>query len=607
MSKAPDLVPESGAETERSQDGEPSGASSTVAALEHARIYVAEMTVRHFRGIEYCRVEFHPEITLLAGPNNIGKSRLLRALGIALGHLPADRDDWTMDASDEPSIDVILAPFNPASGSEIFDDREGQLLRDVYAVSDDPDRERFAWRTRIRRSNEGLGVRTDQTVLTFDVGSEQWQEPTNWIDLDRNQRRLVACDLVDAGRDLVADIARRGSPIRRIMDDLEIPDDKREALEERLSVLGVEIVEHSAALSSVRQELELLGQYVETVGSASVQPIPPRLEEVGRSISIEFDTGSGSVPIRYHGSGARSLAALQTQGVMYAKRLGRDGPAVLPHPVSLIEEPEAHLHPQAQFDLAELMNALQGQVIASTHSSHLVSVVDPEGIRVLHGRDGGLTAKHLIGEDGSKLDAREVEKLKRMIERPFGELLYASAIVIVEGATERALLPPLIRHRLGAGGHGVCVVDSGGLEQQYATAIVKFAQRMGVPWLLVADTDAGGRNAADRLLRDHGDGDMNRLIWIASDEDKCVEDALLEFSTDLCEAAFRSLGYDGSGDLREFMSQHKGSYGRSVAMELLKQRPWPIGDENPVEPWPSAIVELVTKLQTRQQGDGSNG
>ena len=585
----------------------PGGASSfqgaTSANAEHAALYVAEMTVRGFRGLGECKIEFEPDLTLLVGRNNSGKSRILRALAVGLGEVPADRDDWTKGGTEEASIDIVLAPRVSADMDDEFDKRVIQRLQDVQPLSDEPVRERFAWRTIIRVSAEGFGVRADHFVLVFDQSTQAWQPHPGELQLSRGQRTIVACDLIDSRRDLMDDLTRRGSAIRRILDDLEVPPERRQQLEADLETLGEAIVADSASLASVQTKLDALSQHVETVGKASINPVPGRLEELSRTVSIEFDTGGGDLPIRFHGAGARSLAALQTQGVLYERRLGRDGLALLPHPVSLIEEPEAHLHPQAQFDLAVLLGSLLGQVVVSTHSSHLVSVVEARAIRLIQPEGSRVIVKDLRPSQagtptvvGDALNKEDMEKLLRMVERPFGELLFASAVVIGDGASERALLPSLIRHRLGVRSHGVCVVDPGSMNQPYATAVVKLANRVGLPWLLFADSDASGKEAAERLVHDHGQGDMTHVVWMSISSDVDTEQMLVDFDRTLCEDACGPLGFQPGEDVKRFMVLHKGAYGRLVAAELLTQRPWPDDDNPSSDYWPTPVTELIAKL-----------
>ena len=179
------------------------------------------------------------------------------------------------------------------------------------------------------------------------------------------------------------ELGRPGSAIRRILSDLEIDEAVREGLERDLTELSSRIVDGSATLADMRIALEEMTRYIGGIGEPSLRPVPSRLEELARSVVVEMDTGSGSLPARLHGSGTKSLASLQLQGVFYKHRMGKDGNPPRPHPVTLIEEPEAHLHPQAVFELPELVRSLSGQVVASTHSSHLVSASDPRSVRIL--------------------------------------------------------------------------------------------------------------------------------------------------------------------------------------------------------------------------------
>jgi predicted ATP-dependent endonuclease of OLD family len=298
------------------------------------------------------------------------------------------------------------------------------------------------------------------------------------------------------------------------------------------------------------------------------------------------------------------------QSVLYARRLGRDGPALRPHPVTLIEEPEAHLHPQAQFELPALFAHAQGQIIASTHSAHLVSVAEFRSIRILQGAEGETKVIDLLPvADGATTPARgrhspdelvEMEKLRRLIERPFGELLFASAVIMGDGATERALLPPLIREALQSRGDGVCVVDPGSMASDLAIAVVNFAKRVGIPWLLFSDSDPAGEAAAMRLIADHGDGDMNRVIWVrlqASSRGWATERMFMDFSQDLCESACRRLGFSGDASrLFKFMMRRKGVLGNLLAEELISRHPWPEDPALQMECWPPPICQLISKL-----------
>lgn len=585
--------------------------STTPAQPQFAPLYIESCRIRNFRGLADCFLELEPNLTLLVGRNNAGKSRILRALGVALG-LPADLDDLTVGGASEATIDVVIAPLPPTdpSDEEVFATSIGSRIgREVQVTREEPVRERLAWRTSIRRSAEGLGARSEANHLVFDTGRREWVLPAAPSNLTRDQRSLFAVELVETRRDLVEELSKRGSAIRRVLNDLEVDDETREQLETELASLGERIVAESGALAAVKKSLGDLETHIGSLGKAALSPLPPRLEELGRSVTIDLDTGSGALPVRLHGAGARSLASLQIQGVNYDRRLGRDGPATRPHPVTLVEEPEAHLHPQAELELCGLLELLPGQVIASTHSSHVVTTVEPRCVRLLRSSDSETTVVDLgpapTGGDGHhralrpSTHAAEMEKLKRLVERPFGELLFASAVVIGDGATERAFLPPVVRHAIGHRAHGVCVVDPGSLSSPLAHAAVKFAQLVDIPWILFSDSDGPGKSDATALVTTHANGDQSHIVWIKGDGDgdkSCgaIEHMMIGFDDNLCRKACLTVrpNLDKSKGALELLKDVKGSVGTTLARLLVEEYPDPTA-------WPSSLKDLLDKLEAR--------
>lgn len=582
---------------------------------DFASLYVSSVRIANFRGVVECHVVLEPDLTVLVGQNNVGKSRIMRALALSLDHVPANKDDLTVGTQQDAIIDVCLSPASAgATGDEVFDDRVIARLRAPQTISETPERQGFAWRTRVRPSGEGYGARTEHHLLTYDHGKQSWSESSPPSVAYREQRSVVAADLVNTGRDLASEITRRGSSIQRVLDDLEVDEDARSQLEEALGRLNDRVVGASGSLGAIHAALESLGESIDGLGAPSLRPLPLRLEELSRSVSVDLDAGTGSLPMRFHGAGARSLASLQVQGVLYDRRLGRDGTALRPHPVSLIEEPEANLHPQAQFELPSLLNRIRGQVVVSTHSAHLVSVTEPRSLRILRLSDTGIRVVDLQPTDDSSdhrarrpsMHLEEMERLRRMVERPFGEVVFASAVVLGDGATERALIPPLARHSLGTRANGLCVVDPGSMATPYATAVVKFAELVGLPWLLFADADDKGSKAARRLDSEYGDGDEGRIIWVPrppnGDQNGATEQMFVDCDQQLCVAACRPLGYKDGDDLLEFMKKHKGAIGHLLSAELIERYPWHASADE----WPEPLKQLVARLDQMLSPGGRN-
>ena len=193
----------------------------------------------------------------------------------------------------------------PGDGDQ-FDNRVREVFGTNVQLVDSAGKERIAWRTSIARSAEGWGARASTRFLTFNAVADEWQMASGAIELTRAQRRTLAADIVETGRDLATELGRAGTSVRRVLDDLEVPDEQRAPLEAELQSLGSKIVNDSAALAAVRDRLDVLAGSVAGIGSPHLSALPGRLEELVKLIDLALDTGSGALPMRLHGAGARA-------------------------------------------------------------------------------------------------------------------------------------------------------------------------------------------------------------------------------------------------------------------------------------------------------------
>lgn len=570
--------------------------------------FVERMVIRNFRGITKLELEFESDLTVLAGRNNAGKSRIISALQLALGGRAADVDDFTAGGSADPEIDVIIAPAPPSEESadaEFSAEVTALFERKAQPLSEDPLRERLGWRTTVSRSAEGSGAKSEARFLTFDAGDQAWVVRAAAEPVSTRQRRAFAVDFINTGRDLRDELGRQGSSIRRILADLEVPDGARQLLEKDLEALSERIVGESLTLKSVAEELGRMHALVGSVGEPALNPLPGNLDELSRLISIDLDTGSGPLPIRLHGAGSRSLSSLQVQGVLYNRRLGKTDNAVAPTPVTLVEEPEAHLHPQASMELPELLQNLRGQKVVSTHSAHLVTAVEPRAIRLIQVRGDEVVAVDLGPAADSttathrafrpSLHTAEMEKIRRLVERPFGELLFASSVVLGDGATERGFLPVVLRHALQHRSHGVATIDTGSLNGELSKAVVKFAAMTRMPCVIFADSDSAGKAAIKDLLGVAGAYPIT-VVWINGVDSKgnpnpgAIEDMLLDFDELMCGRVCDHVRPGLNGTIKQRLKQIKGSSGRYLAEEMIRSYPT-------VSAWPPPVQQLVETLK----------
>jgi putative ATP-dependent endonuclease of the OLD family len=475
----------------------------------HTGIRVDAVRIARFRSLRNIEVNLK-ERTLLVGMNNTGKTSFLKALHVALG---VDRrlistDDFALDASGMAAkdilIDVRIVPVD-SNGMRIksFDQKWVDAdLGGPVIKADSEDREYVAIRTRISPDVVKNDISIDTRLLNEWPEFSKWQEATATVRVRRFEQ-LVSF-FIDAQRDVVGDLRARSSYMGRLLSKVELPEDAVTELEERIRMLNEDIVGKSQVLSHVRDVLGGLNRTVPAFGEGvEISPVSKKMRELVQGVGVRFSDGAGaSFPLESHGMGTRSWASLLSfeAYVSWTSKLAHS--LSLPfHPVLFLEEPEAHLHPNAQRSVYGQLARGIGQRVVTTHSPYIAGQADLDSI-VHFSKDRTGTVIRTLPT--SHLSVDDVRKIRREVLRSRGELLFARAVVLFEGETEEQALPLFAQHYWGCHPfeHGVVFVGAGS-DGNYAPFLRTF-EAIGISWFILSDGEPNARTRVTDALKKAG-------------------------------------------------------------------------------------------------------
>ncbi len=109
----------------------------------------------------------------------------------------------------------------------------------------------------------------------------------------------------------------------------------------------------------------------------------------------------------------------------------------------MIEELEAHLHPQAQMKIIEKLSKeeVNIQFILTTHSPNIASKIDLKSLIICKNKDA-----FPMGQGNTKLESKDYVYLKRFLDVTKSNLFFAKGIIIVEGWSEEILIPEIAKN-----------------------------------------------------------------------------------------------------------------------------------------------------------------
>lgn len=456
-------------------------------------MHLHSLRLQRFRSCADVTVKLRPDLTVLVGENNGGKSNVVDGLRLLTLPLSGRRDRYPEDEDlRRGSTDACFTIEGQFSG--LSDTVKGLLISAVPDPAQDLALLGMRYETKVAGSLRGR--------RTFWAGRFDTAEPEHGsTDLIRH---VYLPPLRDACQALGSGSATRITTLlHHFLEEGEeegfLEYVKRKDKPHRvIEAVNTEIDTALGSLASgVRPQAASLGFAAEV------------LSDVARDLRFRLaDAGLEPVDIQSSGLGYANLLYMATVVVELSR--ARDADLTL----FLVEEPEAHLHPQLQMLVLDFLldrarkssqeapeaGQPEGriQVIVTTHSPNLTAWVSPEHLVVVRSaRDETVmppthhTVTVPIAELG--LAKAALNKVSRYLDVTRSALLFGNRAMLVEGIAEAVLLPVIAKR--------IVLMDNPSAWQRFRGAVlvpidgVDFA-----PYVEVLLRTCNGYSVADRVV-----------------------------------------------------------------------------------------------------------
>jgi len=454
-------------------------------------MYISRIVIKNFKNLKDLDLLLDNSINCVVGENNTGKSNFLYAIRLAIdANLPyycrsLSEDDFSegidISSASQIMIGLQLTDF-------YADDEETKIKEHALAQEWEIEKNLAQVCYRFRPNKSTRQKLLDKELKDGELSIEDygWEvmvgpavgndgnvkdlKDITWEDEFSSNikfNRLIAYRIafLHPIRNVEDDLRSQWkSPLHKLLKISDMTDEKKDELVQKIKRVNKEISSEED-IKQIAQDIN--ASFEETVGSifkmeTSIGMVPPSFRDIAKSLTILLSgDGLDASDVSRNGLDLNNVLYISMLLVFFNKQILKNDTA---GELMLIEEPEAHLHPQLQRVLFSRLKDRNCQIIVTSHSTHITSNA-PLNKLLIFTRESNhfISVKNPGHED--RLRQPEKDDLERYLDATKSTLLFAKKVMLVEGMAEVFLIRVLIKKikDIDIEEHGISVIPIHGV------------------------------------------------------------------------------------------------------------------------------------------------
>ena len=460
-------------------------------------MYISKIKIKNYRLLIDAELEVDAKTTLIVGRNNTAKTSCLACIENVLNGHPFSFDDYPLVKrktlyeiiasfmSKEISFESLCEQLEPISIEFFVDysleDSEDNLgALSPFIIDVDVDTTTALIRVEFR-------LKPDEKVLWRTLEESYYP---NGVFVPSDEARDVISTNFSKLFELVIYAVNPKNP-------KETQIKKHKELEELFPfhiipaerLLGEDGTQNSSLSSLISEFFEMNEEELDPSVAEKVKELRAIVEKANKNVQKQSD-----------GLGYKNLIKMEFLLAAFAKKIEKCGNACIP--LLFIEEPESHMHPQMQHAFAEYLEAFLGkitsvgiQTLLTSHSAQVANTMAFSKVRYAQKTKEGVIYRNLNSFAQENPDNSDF--IRKYLTLTKCDLFFADKAILVEGASERLLIPDMIdkcdksgdfssqKYKLPA--QYYTLIEIGGA---YAYKFIPFIEFLGIPCLILTDVDS---------------------------------------------------------------------------------------------------------------------